>query len=41
MADYMIAAICIAGGGVLLTRNRKHFERVEGLKLGGRAMTEQ
>ena len=35
MADYMIAAVCIAAGGVLLTRNRKHFERVEGLKLGG------
>ena len=41
MADYMIAAVCIAAGGVLLTRNRKHFERVEGLKLGARAMTEQ
>jgi tRNA(fMet)-specific endonuclease VapC len=41
MADYMIAAVCIAAGGVLLTRNRKHFERVEGLKLGGRAMTER
>lgn len=34
MADYMIAAVCIAAGGVLLTRNRKHFERVDGLKLG-------
>jgi len=33
MADYMIAAVCIANNGVLLTRNRKHFERVEGLKL--------
>jgi tRNA(fMet)-specific endonuclease VapC len=33
MADYMIAAVCIVNGGVLLTRNRKHFERVEGLKL--------
>ncbi len=33
MADYMIAAVCIANDGVLLTRNRKHFERVEGLKL--------
>jgi tRNA(fMet)-specific endonuclease VapC len=41
MADYMIAAVCIAAGGVLLTRNRKHFERVEGLKLGGRAMTKR
>jgi tRNA(fMet)-specific endonuclease VapC len=33
MADYMIAAVCIANDGVLLTRNRRHFERVEGLKL--------
>lgn len=33
MADYMIAAVCIANHGVLLTRNRKHFERVDGLKL--------
>lgn len=40
MADYMIAAVCIAAGGVLLTRNRKHFERVEGLRLGGRALKE-
>ena len=37
MADYMIAAICIAAGGVLLTRNRKHFERIKDLKLSGRA----
>jgi tRNA(fMet)-specific endonuclease VapC len=33
MAGYMIAAVCIANDGVLLTRNRRHFERVEGLKL--------
>lgn len=33
MADYMIAAVCIATDGVLLTRNRKHFERVGELKL--------
>lgn len=33
MADYMIAAVCIANDGALLTRNRKHFERVEGLRL--------
>jgi tRNA(fMet)-specific endonuclease VapC len=33
MADYLIAATCIAVDGVLLTRNRKHFERVTGLKL--------
>jgi tRNA(fMet)-specific endonuclease VapC len=35
MADYMIAAICMVNDGVLLTRNRKHFERIKGLKLGG------
>jgi predicted nucleic acid-binding protein len=35
MADYMIAATCIATDGVLLTRNRKHFERIKGLKLSG------
>jgi len=34
MADSLIAGTVIAHGGVLLTRNRKHFERVEGLKLG-------
>jgi tRNA(fMet)-specific endonuclease VapC len=33
MADCMIAAVCIANDGVLLTRNRQHFERVEGLTL--------
>ena len=33
MADYMIAAVCIANDGVLMTRNRKHFERVDGLRL--------
>lgn len=38
MADYMIAAVCIASDGTLLTRNRKHFERVKGLKLSGRAV---
>jgi tRNA(fMet)-specific endonuclease VapC len=41
MADYMIAATCIAADGVLLTRNRKHFERIEGLKLSGQAMRER
>jgi tRNA(fMet)-specific endonuclease VapC len=35
MADYLIAAICIASDGVLLTRNRRHFERVKGLRLAG------
>jgi len=40
MADYMIAAVCIATDGVLLTRNRKHFKRVKDLKLSGRAASE-
>jgi tRNA(fMet)-specific endonuclease VapC len=35
MADYMIAAVCIGADGVLVTRNRKHFERIERLKLSG------
>ena len=35
MADYLIAAICLANDGVLLTRNRKHFVRVAELKLSG------
>jgi tRNA(fMet)-specific endonuclease VapC len=33
MADYMIAGVCIATDSVLLTRNRKHFERITNLKL--------
>jgi len=33
MADYMIAAVCVANDGILLTRNRKHFERVHELKV--------
>jgi tRNA(fMet)-specific endonuclease VapC len=33
MADCMIAGIVISNGGTLLTRNRRHFERVPGLKL--------
>ncbi|MFL5272295.1 MAG: type II toxin-antitoxin system VapC family toxin [Anaeromyxobacteraceae bacterium] len=37
MADYMIAATCLATDGVLLTRNRKHFERIKDLKLSGLA----
>jgi len=40
MADYMIAGVCIAADGVLLTRNRKHFERIKDLKLS-RAMSER
>ena len=33
MADYLIAGICLARGAALYTRNRTHFERVEGLRL--------
>lgn len=34
MADYLIAGICLSRSAVLLTRNRRHFERVRGLFLG-------
>ena len=34
MADYLIAGVCLAHSAILLTRNRKHFERVPGLVLG-------
>lgn len=34
MADYLIAGVCLATDAILLTRNRKDFERVPGLKLG-------
>jgi tRNA(fMet)-specific endonuclease VapC len=33
MADCLIAGICAAAGVALLTRNRRHFERVPGLTL--------
>lgn len=33
VADSLVAGICLRQGGVLLTRNRKHFERVDGLRL--------
>lgn len=33
MADSLIAGITLAHGGSLLTRNRRHFERVPELKL--------
>lgn len=33
MADYLIAAVCLSSNCVLLTRNLKHFERIDGLKL--------
>jgi tRNA(fMet)-specific endonuclease VapC len=34
MADYMIAGTCLAHSAILLTRNRRHFERVPELVLG-------
>ena len=34
MGDYLIAGLCISRGATLLSRNRKHFERVPGLLLG-------
>ncbi len=33
MADSLIAGIAMTHDALLLTRNRKHFDRVEGLKL--------
>jgi predicted nucleic acid-binding protein len=36
MADYLIAGVCLANGGVLLTRNQEHFGRVPDLKISGR-----
>jgi tRNA(fMet)-specific endonuclease VapC len=35
MADYLIAGVCLAHKGTLLTRNTGHFGRVRGLQLGG------
>jgi tRNA(fMet)-specific endonuclease VapC len=35
MADSLIAGICLSRGALLLTRNKKHFSRVPGLKLCG------
>ena len=31
MADYLIAGICVSRSASLLTRNRKHFQRIAGL----------
>jgi tRNA(fMet)-specific endonuclease VapC len=33
MADSLIAGIVTSNGGTLLTRNRRHFERVPGIRL--------
>ncbi len=35
MADSLIAGVCIANQGMLITNNQKHFKRIEGLKLSG------
>jgi predicted nucleic acid-binding protein len=40
MADSLIAGIVVVHHGVLLTRNRRHFERVSGLALGRMNRTE-
>jgi tRNA(fMet)-specific endonuclease VapC len=34
--DCLIAGIVVAADGILLTRNVRHFEHVEGLRLSGR-----
>ncbi len=31
--DIMIAAICLENKGTLVTHNKKHFERIKGLKV--------
>jgi predicted nucleic acid-binding protein len=36
LADCLIAGVCLANGGVLLTRNQEHFGRVPDLKISGR-----
>jgi tRNA(fMet)-specific endonuclease VapC len=33
MGDCLIAGVCLQNGAGLLTRNRRHFERIDGLKL--------
>jgi tRNA(fMet)-specific endonuclease VapC len=35
MGDCLIAGIVLEHGGTLMTRNRRHFERVEGLRIAG------
>jgi predicted nucleic acid-binding protein len=40
MADSLIAGIVVVHRGILLTRNRRHFERVPGLSLGQMGQTE-
>jgi predicted nucleic acid-binding protein len=38
MADSLIAGIVLAHNGILLTRNRRHFQRVTGLELADLAV---
>lgn len=33
MADSLIAGIVVSNDGILMTRNRRHFERIPGLRL--------
>lgn len=33
VADSLVAGICLSNSGILLTRNREHFERVPDLSL--------
>ena len=33
LADYLIAGVCLDHAATLLTRNRRHFERIPGLML--------
>jgi len=40
MADSLIAGIVVSSGGMLLTRNRSHFQRVPGLKLATLSLPE-
>ena len=35
MADSLIAGITLEHGAILITRNRKHYQRVPGLRLSG------
>jgi tRNA(fMet)-specific endonuclease VapC len=35
MADFLIAGIALDRDAILITRNRKHYQRVPGLKLSG------
>lgn len=39
MADSLIAGICLSRNAMLITRNKKHFSHVQGLKLSGEYRT--